>query len=106
MVKVPLAILRTDDGSYVHRYAGEPVPDNVSADDIDRLVAEGALGDGESEADAEPDDDDDAEPAEVARPAGNASWDAWAEYAVQSGKAKANEVRNLSRDEIRDRFGH
>ena len=39
------------------------------------------------------------------RPAGNASQDAWATYALESGQASEDEVKDLSRDELRELYG-
>lgn len=47
------------------------------------------------------------EPAEPVfeRPAGNASQEAWATYALESGQASEDEVKDLSRDELRELYG-
>lgn len=39
------------------------------------------------------------------RPAGNASQEAWATYALESGQASEDEVKGLSRDELRELYG-
>jgi len=39
------------------------------------------------------------------RPAGNASQDAWATYAVESRQATEEEVEGLTRDELRELYG-
>lgn len=39
------------------------------------------------------------------RPAGNASQEAWANYALESGQASEDEVKDLSRDELRELYG-
>lgn len=39
------------------------------------------------------------------RPAGNASQEAWATYALESGQASEDEVKDLSRDELRELYG-
>lgn len=38
-------------------------------------------------------------------PAGNASADEWRAYAVESGQATEEEVADLSRNDLRDKFG-
>lgn len=46
------------------------------------------------------------EPAPVfERPAGNASLEAWATYALESGKASEDEIKDLSRDDLRELYG-
>lgn len=42
---------------------------------------------------------------EVDKPAGNASLEAWATYALESGQASEDEVKGLSRDELRELYG-
>lgn len=39
------------------------------------------------------------------RPAGNASQEAWATYALESGQASEDEVKDLSRDALRELYG-
>lgn len=39
------------------------------------------------------------------RPAGNASQEAWATYATESGQASEDEVKGLSRDDLRELYG-
>lgn len=39
------------------------------------------------------------------RPAGNASQEAWATYALESGQASEDEVKGLSRDDLRELYG-
>lgn len=39
------------------------------------------------------------------RPAGNASQEAWRTYALESGQASEDEVKDLSRDELRELYG-
>ena len=39
------------------------------------------------------------------RPAGNASQETWAKYAVESGQASEDEVKDLSRDDLRELYG-
>lgn len=38
-------------------------------------------------------------------PAGNASRDEWAEYAVSTGRVSAEDIADLGRDDLRDLFG-
>lgn len=44
-------------------------------------------------------------PPAVERPAGNASLEAWATYALESGQASEDEVKGLTRDELRELYG-
>jgi hypothetical protein len=46
-----------------------------------------------------------AAPVAVERPAGNASLEAWATYALESDQASEDEVKGLSRDELRELYG-
>lgn len=39
------------------------------------------------------------------RPAGNASQEAWATYAMESDQASEDEVKGLTRDELRELYG-
>lgn len=43
-------------------------------------------------------------PAQVEKPAGNASQEVWAAFAVTQG-AEAEEVKDLSRDDLRELYG-
>lgn len=45
------------------------------------------------------------EPPAFERPAGNASQEAWATYALESGQASEDEVKGLSRDDLRELYG-
>lgn len=40
------------------------------------------------------------------KPAGNASQEAWATYALESGQASEDEVKGLSRDDLRELYGN
>lgn len=39
------------------------------------------------------------------KPHGNAGRDAWATYALESGQASEDEIKDLSRDELRELYG-
>lgn len=39
------------------------------------------------------------------RPTGNASQEAWATYALESGQASEDEIKGLSRDDLRELYG-
>jgi hypothetical protein len=53
----------------------------------------------------EPGEPADPEPPVFERPAGNAGRDAWATYALESGQASEDEIKDLSRDELRELYG-
>lgn len=97
VVTAPLVIVRTKELGFVHLYSGQPVPGNADPKDVKRLAEEGFLGDETSETKAPPAE----QPDEPARPAGNATKEEWATYAVESGKATPDEVKGLTRDELR-----
>lgn len=80
--------------------AGTPVPawakDLVHADDID--------GDTSEVEDTQPDgQDSDTDGGVAEKPAGNATEDAWREYALANGKSE-EDLKGLGRNEIRDLF--
>jgi hypothetical protein len=108
VAKAPLVIVRTQQTGYVHVYDGEPVPEHADPKDVQRLAGAGFLADteGPSEPVTEPGVSEPVPDEEKpAKPAGNASHEAWVDYVVRSGRATADAVRNLTRDEIRDRYG-
>jgi hypothetical protein len=97
IVAAPLVIVRTQEGGHLYLYEGMPVPANADKEDVERLDRDGFFADSATSAEpaAEPDE------APSGRPAGNASREEWATYAVESGKATDEEVQGLSRDELR-----
>jgi len=100
VVTAPLVIVRTKEQGLIHLYVGQPVPGNADPEDVKRLAEEGFLGDDSQETNttkAAPAEQSD----EPARPAGNATKEEWATYAVDSGKATPDEVKGLTRDELR-----
>lgn len=68
--------------------SGEDVPDWAEGLIGDHLI-EGA--DDESEA--------------LEKPAGNASLEAWATYVLESDQASEDEIKGMTRDELRDKYG-
>jgi hypothetical protein len=42
---------------------------------------------------------------ELEKPAGNASLEAWATYVLESDQASEDEIKGLTRDELRDKYG-
>lgn len=101
VVAAPLVILKTQEGGVLYLYDGMAVPANADAKDVKRLAGEGFFADSQDAASEE-------EPVGVAfnsepagRPAGNASREEWAAYAVASGQATEEEVAGLTRDELR-----
>lgn len=89
----PLVIVKDAAGAMQYHYQGAVLPDYVSSDDLKRLSAEGLIAESAVPADAP------VVPADQ-RPAGNASLEAWSDYAVTQG-ATVEELDGLSRDEIR-----
>lgn len=110
-VVAPYVTLKVKDvaGSDVVQgfYAGAVVPDPVDGDSLQKHLRTGMV-----EAVDAPVDAPVAEPEPVVeeapvleRPAGNASQEAWATYALESGQASEDEVKDLSRDELRELYG-
>lgn len=109
-VTAPYVTLKVKDVSGVTivqgYYAGGVVQDPIEDDQFDKHVRNGWV---EEAAASEPEPE---RPATVVedgpvyeRPAGNASQEAWATYALESGQASEDEVRDLSRDELRELYG-
>lgn len=46
-----------------------------------------------------------AEPPELAKPAGNAAREVWAEYVIAAGLAVEDDITDMSRDQLRDTYG-
>ena len=86
--------------------AGQPVPawakDLVHADDIDSDTpeVEDTQPDGQ---DSDTDGGETADDGAAQKPAGNATEDAWREYALANGKSE-DDLKGLGRNEIRDLF--
>lgn len=100
MVTAPLVIATAENGSQHHLYQGSPVPAYIGQAERDRLAADGMIAEIE-EAPVEPV----VEPPVFERPAGNASQEAWATYVMESGQASEDEVKGLTRDELRELYG-
>lgn len=98
-VAVPLAIVRTNEGGLIHLYEGQPVPGNADPKDVERLADGGFVAAVNGSAVVP------AEPVQVEKPAGNASFEEWAAYAVETGQATADELKGLSRNELRELYG-
>lgn len=88
-------------------YAGAVIPDPVDNDSLQKHLRTGMV----EPAEAPAGDDQTAsasgtvEPPAFERPAGNASQEAWATYALESGQASEDEVKGLSRDDLRELYG-
>lgn len=91
-VTSPLVQARLVDGTHVHVYEGGFLPAGVDPVQLEQLVAAEMVTGGSSNKEADQDDD---------RPAGNASRDAWAEYAHANGHDVDDE---MTRDELRALF--
>lgn len=79
-VTAPLVVARQKGGTNVHVYAGSPVPDSVSKEEVDRLL-EGGFIEAVGEASAESDGDK--------APAKSASKEEWVAYAESQGDDEA-----------------
>lgn len=95
-VTAPLVIAKRADGTDAYLYEGATFPEGMAKGELKRLQDAGLVDGGEQ------DISDDAPPADE-KPAGNASGEAWAEYAKAQGKTDA-ELDGLGRDEIRALF--
>jgi len=89
-------------------YLDGVVQDPIEDEQFDKHVRNGWL----EEADAPASEPEPEQPVTVVedgpvyeRPAGNASQEAWATYALESGQASEDEVKDLSRDELRELYG-
>lgn len=96
-VTAPLVIATAENGSQHHLYQGSPLPAFIGQDELDRLAADGMIAKVEEAAVEE-------EPT-FEKPAGNASQETWATYALESGQASEDEVKGLTRDELRELYG-
>lgn len=96
-VTAPLVIATAENGSQHHLYQGSPLPAYIGQDELDRLAADGVIS---------KTDDPEPEAPVFERPAGNASQEAWATYAMESGQASEDEVKDLSRDDLREKYGN
>lgn len=98
IVKSALVQVRMADGSYQHVYQGAPLPADADAEHVSVLVEGGMVERGhESRVEALE------QPEDVEQPAGNASHDEWAAYAIAQGMSE-EEAEGLSRNELRARF--
>lgn len=84
-------------------YADAVVSDPVDNESLQKHLRNGWLEEVADAPAAEPEVSESAPAYE--RPAGNASQEAWANYALESGQASEDEVAGLSRDELRELYG-
>lgn len=101
-VVAPYVTLKVKDpaGSPVIKgfYEGAIVPDSADEENLQSLLT----GEMVEMVEEEPAQD----PSPVFdKPAGNASQEAWATYALESGQASEDEVKGLSRDDLRELYG-
>jgi len=99
VVTAPLAIVRTSDGKMIHLYDGQIIPQHAEADDLKRLHADGFIARSNEAAPTAVVVDG------VEKPAGNATHGAWAAYAIETGQATKDDLKGLTRDELRDLYG-
>jgi hypothetical protein len=98
VVTAPLVIATAVNGSQHHLYQGSPIPDYIGKDEIKRLADDGHIAQTE---------DAPADEAPVfERPAGNASLEAWTAYVLESDQASEDEIKGMSRDELREKYGN
>ena len=112
IVTAPLVVVTNHDGSQLYLYGGAPVPPSLPEGELQRhidsgMIAEvdqpepsGAGGDAGDQAETEDEHEDEGEGGDD-RPAGNASRDAWAEYAQAHGHDVTDE---MTRDDLRALF--
>ena len=81
-------------------YAGAVVPDPVDGDSLQKHLRTGMV-----EEVSAPEPAPEPEAPVLERPAGNASQEAWATYALESDQASEDEVKGLTRDELRELYG-
>lgn len=110
LVTAPYVTLKVKDVSGVAivqgYYAGGVVQNLVEDEQFEKHVRNGCVEEAEEAPVEEPAEAPPAPEAPVfERPAGNASQEAWAIYALESGQASEDEVRDLSRDELRELYG-
>lgn len=109
-VTAPYVTLKVKDvsgvGVLMGYYCGAVVSDPLDAKQVDAQVALGFLEEVGGSATPEAPADEPAEPEALAKPHGNAGRDAWVTYALESGQASEDEVKDLSRDDLRDLYGN
>lgn len=81
-------VTHPETGSPVVLLSGKDVPDWAEG-----LIGEHLIDGAGEEAD------------ELEKPAGNASLEAWATYVLESDQASEDEIKGLTRDELRDKYG-
>lgn len=107
LVKSPYVTLKVKDfnGNTVVQgyYFGGVVQDPIEDAQFEKHVRTGLI----EEYSGQPAEEESVEADAPAfeRPAGNASQEAWATYALESGQASEDEVKDLSRDELRELYG-
>lgn len=79
-------------------YEGSFLPDTADEENL-RILVDGEM------VEAVDTPENEVVPPVFERPAGNASQEAWATYALESGQASEDEVRGLTRDELRELYG-
>lgn len=106
-VTAPYVTLKVKDVSGVTvvqgYYAGGVVQDPLEDEQFEKHVRNGWIEEAEDAPAEEVPETPEAPVFE--RPAGNASQEAWATYALESGQASEDEVKDLSRDELRELYG-
>lgn len=106
-VVAPYVTLRVKalSGEVVQGYYAPAVVEAAEGEVLDRHLARGLVEAVEAEPAESADGGVEMQPLGPERPHGNAGRDAWATYAVESGQASEDDVKDLSRDELRELYG-
>jgi hypothetical protein len=110
VVLAPLVIATDTSGQMHHLYRGAIVGDAFSKEERKRLQDAEMIGvEGAKPKKATSSVAADSAPASEDQgptpPAGNASTEEWATYAVSSGQATEDEVQGMKQSELRDKYG-
>lgn len=97
IVTSALVIAKNEDGSDRYLYEGAVLGGGLRKGEVERLVEAGMVGKDDEPAPA-------ADKPSSDKPAGNASLEAWSEYAKSQG-ATDDDLDGLSRDDLRDQYG-
>lgn len=108
-VTAPFVTLKVKDvagatvvkGYYLNGHVQDPVEDEA----FEKHVRNGWIEPTEDSSESVEESDPEPEAPVFERPAGNASQEAWATYALESGQASEDEVKGLSRDDLRELYG-
>lgn len=94
VVTAPLVIVKDAEGAQQYHYKDAVLPSYVKAADLKRLVEDGLV---EKVAETA------AAPAASEQPAGNASLEAWSDFAKSKG-ATEGDLEGKTRDQLREQY--